>query len=164
MTKLHPYLNFAGNTEEAFSFYRSVFGSEFSAVVRFKDMPMEGVTLAKEDENKIMHIGLHIGDNVLMASDTPRVHGPRDAPGQQPLCLGSSDLEGRGRQDLQRPVRGRRHRDADRRPALGRLLGSLQGQVRRDVDGELRTTVFGVTRRAMTDRDCLGCTESLVFS
>ncbi len=70
MTKLNTYLNFAGNAEEAFNFYKSVFGGQFSAVVRFMDMPMEGVTIPKEDENKIMHIGLPIGkDDVLMASD-----------------------------------------------------------------------------------------------
>jgi PhnB protein len=70
MTKLHSYLNFAGNAEEAFGFYKSVFGGEFSSVVRFKDLPIEGVAIPKEDEDKIMHIGLPIGeDNVLMASD-----------------------------------------------------------------------------------------------
>jgi len=71
MTKLHTYLNFAGDTEEAFNFYKSVFGGEFTSVVRFKDMPMEGVNIPNEDKNKIMHIGLPIGkDNILMASDT----------------------------------------------------------------------------------------------
>ncbi len=70
MTKLHSYLNFAGNAREAFDLYKSVFGGEFSSVVRFKDFPMEGVTVPEEDEDKIMHIGLPIGeDNVLMASD-----------------------------------------------------------------------------------------------
>jgi PhnB protein len=70
MTKLNTYLNFAGNTEEAFSFYQSVFGGEFSTVVRFKDMPMPGVKIPKTDENKIMHIGLPISkDYMLMASD-----------------------------------------------------------------------------------------------
>lgn len=71
MPKLNIYLNFAGNTEEAFNFYKSVFNGEFTSVVRFKDMPMEGVNIPKEDENKIMHIGLPIGkDSVLMATDT----------------------------------------------------------------------------------------------
>ncbi len=71
MTKLNTYLNFAGNTEEAFNFYKSVFGGEFTSVVRFKDMPMQGVNIPREDENKILHIGLPIGkDNVLMATDT----------------------------------------------------------------------------------------------
>lgn len=68
--KLHTYLNFPGNTEEAFTFYKSVFGGEFSdPLVRFKDMPMEGVTIPKEDETKIMHIGLKVGDTWLMGTD-----------------------------------------------------------------------------------------------
>ena len=71
MTKLNTYLNFAGNAEKAFNFYKSVFGGEFRSVVRFKDMPMPGVKIPKKDENKIMHIGLPVGkDNVLMATDT----------------------------------------------------------------------------------------------
>jgi PhnB protein len=70
MTKLHSYLNFAGNAEEAFGFYKSVFGGEFSSVVRFNEMPIEGMTIPKEDGDKIMHISLPIGeDSVLMASD-----------------------------------------------------------------------------------------------
>ena len=62
MTKLNTYLNFAGNTEEAFNFYKSVFGGKFTSVIRFKDMPMQGVNIPKGDENKIMHIGLPIGN------------------------------------------------------------------------------------------------------
>jgi PhnB protein len=70
MVKVNTYLNFAGNTEEAFNFYKSVFGGDFTSVVRFKDFPMEGVNIPKEDEDKIMHIGLPIGeDNLLMATD-----------------------------------------------------------------------------------------------
>jgi len=69
MTKLNTYLNFAGNTEEAFNFYKSVFGGEFAAVIRFKDMPMAGVELAEADANKIMHIGLPIGQEMLMGTD-----------------------------------------------------------------------------------------------
>lgn len=71
MTKINPYLNFAGNTEEAFNFYKSVFGGEFASVVRFRDMPMEGVNIPQADANKIMHIGLPIGkDQMLMGTDT----------------------------------------------------------------------------------------------
>jgi PhnB protein len=56
---------------EAFNFYRSVFGGEFTSVVRFKDMPVEGFNIPKADEDKIMHIGLPIGQvDVLMASDS----------------------------------------------------------------------------------------------
>ncbi|HVF52848.1 MAG TPA: VOC family protein [Actinomycetota bacterium] len=76
MVKVNPYLNFDGNAEEAFEFYKSVFGGEFSSVVRFKDLPMEGVTIPAEDENKMMHISLPIGeDNTLMASDALRSMG-----------------------------------------------------------------------------------------
>lgn len=70
MPSAYPYLNFAGNTEQAFKFYQSVFGGEFSGVVRFKDMPIKGVDIPKSDENKIMHISLPIGQDLfLMASD-----------------------------------------------------------------------------------------------
>ena len=70
MPKLHTYLNFAGNAEEAFTFYKEAFGGEFTYLVRFKDMPMEGVVLPKDAEDKIMHISLAIGpDNLLMATD-----------------------------------------------------------------------------------------------
>lgn len=78
MTKVHAYLNFAGNAEEAFNFYKSVFGGELSSAVRFKDFPIEGVSVPKEDENKMMHIGLPIGDDaILMASDTLEALGQK---------------------------------------------------------------------------------------
>lgn len=72
MKAIHTYLNFRGNTEEAFNFYKSVFGGEFLAVIRFKDMPaMSDLNkMSEEDQNKIMHIALKIGkDNLLMATD-----------------------------------------------------------------------------------------------
>lgn len=76
MTKLHTYLNFDGKAEEAFNFYRSIFGGEFSSLVRFKEMPIEGVTIPQEDQDKVMHVGLPIGnDDMLMASDTLRSLG-----------------------------------------------------------------------------------------
>ena len=68
--KLSPYLNFAGDAEEAFKLYKSAFGGEFTSVVRFKDMPMEGMKIGPAEANKIMHITLKFGDEVLMASDT----------------------------------------------------------------------------------------------
>lgn len=69
MPTINPYLNFMGNTEEAFNFYKSVFGGEFIMVQRFKDTPEAG-KLPPEDQNKIMHIALPIGGgNILMATD-----------------------------------------------------------------------------------------------
>ncbi len=82
MIKLNTYLNFAGNAEQAFNFYKSVFGGEFTSLVRFKDMPMEGMEIPKADENKIMHIGLPVGkSDVLMASDTLEALGQKLIPG-----------------------------------------------------------------------------------
>ena len=70
MTQFNPYLNFDGNTREAMEFYKSVFGGEFPSVTRFMDMPMPGVNLPKEEAEKIMHIGLPIGnDQMLMGTD-----------------------------------------------------------------------------------------------
>jgi PhnB protein len=78
MTKINTYLNFPGNAEEAFNFYKSVFGGEFRGIIRFKDMPVPGVKIAKNDENKIMHIALPVGkDDLLMASDALQSHGQK---------------------------------------------------------------------------------------
>lgn len=72
---INPYLNFAGNTEEAFNFYKSVFGGEFAMLQRFKDTPEPG-KLPPGTENMIMHIALPIGNgNLLMATDAPEQMG-----------------------------------------------------------------------------------------
>jgi PhnB protein len=70
MTVVSPYLNFNGNTEEAFNFYRSVFGGDFLTVMRFKDNPQCG-EMSDLDRERIMHIALPIGNGtVLMATDS----------------------------------------------------------------------------------------------
>ena len=70
MAVINPYLNFKGNAEEAFNFYKTVFGGEFAMVMRFKEVPAEAGSNAPEDQDKIMHIALPLGKgNVLMASD-----------------------------------------------------------------------------------------------
>jgi PhnB protein len=82
MTKCNPYLDSAGNTEEASSFYKSVFGGEFASVVRFRDMPMAGASPTEEDADKILHIGLPFGqDQMLMASDVLESLGQRPIQG-----------------------------------------------------------------------------------
>jgi PhnB protein len=73
MTLVNVYLNFNGNCEEAFLFYKSVFGGEFPYIGRFKDMPpQEGMPpLPKEMEDKIMHVSLQISkETAIMGSDT----------------------------------------------------------------------------------------------
>jgi PhnB protein len=70
MAIINPYLNFNGNTEVAFNFYKSVFGGEFVTLIRFKEMPNPNHPLSEEDGNKLMHIALPIGKgNVLMGTD-----------------------------------------------------------------------------------------------
>nr|WP_029033200.1 VOC family protein [Salinimicrobium terrae] len=71
MEKLNPYLTFPGNCEEAFNFYRSIFGGEFSFIGRFRDMPSdEGLIIPEYKMNKIMHIALPLGKEcLLMGSD-----------------------------------------------------------------------------------------------
>jgi PhnB protein len=81
MATVNPYLNFNGNTEEAFNFYKSVFGGEFITLQRFKDTPgCENV--AESDRGKIMHIALPIGNgNILMATDALDSMGHSLTPG-----------------------------------------------------------------------------------
>jgi len=69
MIQLNLYLNFNGNTEEAFQFYRSVLGGEFTELQRFRDTPA-GNQVPPDDRHKIMHIALPVGQNmVLMGTD-----------------------------------------------------------------------------------------------
>lgn len=75
MPSIHPHINFNGNAEEAFNFYRSIFGGEFKTITRFKDMASEEFQVAEKEENKIMHIALPIGNAVLMANDVPEFMG-----------------------------------------------------------------------------------------
>lgn len=71
MTVINTYLNFPGNTEEAFNFYKSVFGGEFLGEInRFKDTP-DGDKLPENEWEKVMHIALPVGaGNMLMGTDT----------------------------------------------------------------------------------------------
>lgn len=68
MRAAHPYLNFKGNAEEAFNFYKSVFGGDFQTLVRFRDFG-DGMGVPETEQSKIAHIALPVGDVMLMASD-----------------------------------------------------------------------------------------------
>lgn len=71
MVKLHPYVNFKGNCEEAFNFYKSIFGGDFTYVGRYKDMPASP-NVEAADGDRIMHISLPLGGGtILMGSDIP---------------------------------------------------------------------------------------------
>ncbi len=75
MPTINPHINFNGNAEEAFQFYRSLLGGEFTSIVRFKDIASDEFPVAKHEENKIMHLALSIGTSVLMANDVPEILG-----------------------------------------------------------------------------------------
>lgn len=71
MATTNTYLTFNGNCEEAFNFYKSVFGGEFSYIGRFGEMPeSDDYKVSEADKNKIMHVSLSIGSSILMGSDT----------------------------------------------------------------------------------------------
>lgn len=75
MALINPHLNYNGNAEEAFTFYKSVFGGEFSKITRFKDLAGTEFPVDEKDAEKIMLIALPIGNNTLMANDVPSFMG-----------------------------------------------------------------------------------------
>lgn len=75
MALINPHINFNGNAEEAFNFYKSVFGGEFVNIMRFKDLPDAGYSANDKEANKVMHIALPIGKNILMGNDVPEILG-----------------------------------------------------------------------------------------
>jgi PhnB protein len=77
MRTINPWINFNGNAEEAFTFYKSVFGGDFTKVIRFKDLASDEFQVPENEANKIMTIVLPIGKhNVLIANDVPEFMGP----------------------------------------------------------------------------------------
>jgi len=72
MTTINTYLAFNGNCEEAFLFYKSVFGGEYSHIAKFDEMPEDPkCPISEEDKDKVMHVSLPISkETVLMGSDT----------------------------------------------------------------------------------------------
>jgi PhnB protein len=76
MALINPYIHFNGNAEEAFTFYKSVFGGEFAKIMRYKDLSSPEYPVAENDANRLMHIALPIGKtNVLMGSDVLEIMG-----------------------------------------------------------------------------------------
>ena len=76
MRTINPWINFNGNAEEAFTFYKSVFGGEFTKVTRFKELASDEFTVADADANKLMYIALPMGKhNLLIANDVPTFLG-----------------------------------------------------------------------------------------
>jgi len=77
MKAINPWINFNGNAEEAFNFYKSVFGGEFRKVVRFSELANADFQVPENEVDKIMHISLPIGrNNTLIGNDVPEMFGP----------------------------------------------------------------------------------------
>ena len=92
---INPYLNFNGNTEEVFNFYKSIFGGDFPFVMRFNEIPKDAVDgegcvgedIQESDANGLAHIALPIGQTMLMASDVPSNMPPVTSGNNVSLCL-----------------------------------------------------------------------------
>lgn len=94
MALINPHINFNGNAEEAFTFYKSVFGGEFAKVVRFKDLASADFPVDESDANKIVHIALPIGNNVLMGNDVPTSLGPtNENENRSKIAIGAESKE-----------------------------------------------------------------------
>lgn len=126
MTALNPYLNFNGTTEEAFNFYRSVFGGEFvGGVRRFRDTP-EGSRLPEQDQDKVMHIALPIGKgNVLMGTDALESMGQTVQMGNN--CHLAVDAE--SREDADRVYNGLSEGGKSTMPMQDMFWGDYFGMV-----------------------------------
>jgi PhnB protein len=94
MPRIDPHINFNGNAEEAFNFYRSVFGGEFKQLKRFRDLAGGGFPLAEKEADKIMHISLWIGKNLLMANDVPEHMGrTNENENRSKICITAESRE-----------------------------------------------------------------------
>jgi PhnB protein len=94
MATINPYINFNGNAEEAFNFYKSVFGGEFETIVRFKDLESPEFPVPENEANKIMRIVLPIGGNTLIANDVPESMGPvNENENRSKIAIGAETKE-----------------------------------------------------------------------
>lgn len=85
MKSVGIYLNFNGNTEEAFNFYANALGTKSNFIMRFKDTP-DGMKMSPEDQEKIMHMSLPLTENILlMGTDTLESMGQKTTFGTTPI-------------------------------------------------------------------------------
>jgi PhnB protein len=80
--KINPYFNFPGQTEKAFTFYKSVFGGDIQAMLRFKDTPQAG-PVPENEQNLIMHAAFPVGPVTFMATDALESMGHTVKQGNQ---------------------------------------------------------------------------------
>lgn len=75
MASISPYIHFNGNAEEAFTFYKSIVGGQFTKVMRYKEVSSAEFPIPEHEANRIMHIALPIGKGALLGSDTLEMMG-----------------------------------------------------------------------------------------
>ena len=124
---INPWINFNGNAEEAFNFYRSVFGGEFTKIIRFKDIASSEFPVDEKDADKIMRITLPIGStNMLIGTDVPE-------------CMGKVD---------ENENRSKIFIDADSKEDAEKIFGGLSvgGQVEVPNDGDGEGIYFAMFR------------------
>jgi len=94
MATINPYINFNGNAEEAFNFYKSVFGGEFKQIIRFKELASDDFPVPENEANNIMRIVLPISNNVLIANDVPESLGPvNEAENRSKISVSTNSRE-----------------------------------------------------------------------
>lgn len=94
MALINPHINFNGNAEEAFNFYKSAFGGEFTALVRLSEISTPECPVPENEANKIMHIALPIGKNTLMGNDVPESMGPvNENENRSKICISAESRE-----------------------------------------------------------------------
>ena len=95
MRAINPWINFNGNAEEAFTFYKSVFGGEFTKIVRFKDLSGMEFQIPDDEADKIMYIALPLGkNNMLIANDVPQFMGAvNEAENRSKILVGAESRE-----------------------------------------------------------------------
>lgn len=136
MTTINPYLNFPGTTEEAFNFYKSVFGGEFVMVQRFGQTP-EADKVPADLKDKIMHISLPIGGSILMATDALESMGHKITAGTNFHLSISPDSKDETDKMFAAISAGGNNNDAISRYVLGRLFWHVYRQVWYSVDVQL---------------------------
>jgi PhnB protein len=125
MKSISTYLNFNGDTLEAFNFYKSVLGGEFSMVEFFKDMP-GGEKMPKEDQEKVLHIGLRLPNGIeLMGSDTTSSKPKVTIGDNFSICLMVES-----REEAERIYNGLSHGGVATMPLADTFWGSYFGMLR----------------------------------
>ena len=125
MKIVNPYFNFPGNTEEAFNFYKSVFGGEFITLMRFKDTPQAG-PIPEKEANGIMHVSLKVGDSVLMGTDAIESMGHKVTVGNNV----NLSVEADSREEADRIFNGLAKGGSNEMPMQDMFWGSYWGSLK----------------------------------